>query len=497
LAFLEKHFILFKDFNLKPMLRLFYVAFLCVFFISTQGYAQFTTAQKDSVISQLGYGSSSYSLTIGFTPDNYNPEDKPNPYLNLGEKEALAKATNTYKDASLYKYLCLDFYVNKKDMAQAEKYFNLALKNYDEWLAKEPTSSEPIREAIGLLYGTQSYGMLAKVLDDTIEKFPRDKDVLGWAILLNLNLFKDFTKTQHYINNLLSIDPYNLTACTYQVMLVQYQYIMALNQNKPLPKLDISIAEKALAAKPKEVAYQHLYHFSRVLRGYMMAMSLFIKEENTDITDYKKLFTSLPKEQIKEFKEAEKFLKSYVSKQKKARATMLNSLGFVTMFLNKPKDAKKYYQTLYDENKELPALECLILVNFVEKNWKETERILEFVIKEHKDTKAYGSLVSLFDKYDKNETKKVAVLKRLEQLTISDENRNVTLATWYLKEKNAEKASLYCELLNPETSEASWRKLALAVLKDDTESAKGALYKILLSNPNDKDALKIQKILNL
>jgi hypothetical protein len=445
----------------------------------------------------LGYGSTSYTLSVGFIPDNYKTDTKPNPYEKLSEPEILAKVTNTYKDAAIYKYLCLDFYYVKKDMAQAEKYFNQALNSYDEWLQKEPTNSEPFQDVLGLLYGTKSYGMLMKVLDESINRFPKDKDILSWAILLNLDVFKNFEKTQKCINDLLVLEPYNLTACTYQVMLYQYQYIIALNQNQTPPKIDISVAEKALQAKPKEVGYQHLYHFAKVLRAYMIAMDNFMKQANDDITDYKKLFTSLNKEQIQEYKEAENFFKSQYKKQKKARTNMLNSLGFITMFLNKPKDAKKYYQMLYDETKDLSALESLVLISFVEKNWKETERLLEFNIKEHKDVKSYSSLVSLFDKYNKNETKKLDALKKLELASSQDENRAITLATWYLKDKNTDKASLYCDLLSPETSEASWRRLALAVLKDDTENAKANLYKILLNTPNDKDALKIKTILNL
>ncbi|KOY85251.1 hypothetical protein AD998_02950 [bacterium 336/3] len=477
------------------MLRV--LSFLFFYMAFFQSYAQFSSAQKDSVLNVLGYGSSSYTLTVGFVPNNYKADEKPGPYEKLSEKEALAKVTNTYKDAAIYKYLCLDFYYVKRDMTQAEKYFNQALTSYDEWLEKEPTNVEPFLDVLGLLYGTKSYGMLTKVLEESLNRFPKDKDVLGWAILLHLDLFKDFNKTQKYINDLLALEPYNLTACTYQVMLYQYQYIIALNQNQIPPKVDISIAEKALQAKPKEIGYQHLYHFSKVLRAYMIAMNNFMKQANGDITDYQKLFSSLNNDQIKEYKEAEKFFKSQYKKQKKARNNMLNSLGFVTMFLNKPKDAKKYYQMLYDETKEIGALESLILINFIEKNWKETERLLEFNIKEHNDIRGYTSLVSLYDKYDKNDTKKLETLKRLEQTSTSDENKVTTLSTWYLKEKNIEKATLYCDLLNPETSEASWRKLALAVLKDDIENAKANLYRILLNAPNDKDALNIKTILNL
>lgn len=466
----------------------------CLFFINIQNYAQFTTAQKDSVLATLGYSSVSYSFNISFVPDNYKTDDTPNPYNNLSETAALAKATHTYKDAGLYKYLCLDFYT-KKDRVQAEKYFYLATKNYDEWFIEEPKNSEPFCEAIGLLYGTQSYALLTNILEEGLKRFPEDKEALGWAAFINLTIFQDLAKTQDYIDKLLALEAYNLTACTYQIMLYQYKYILALNQNQIPPTVDISIVEKALAAKPKQVAYQHLYHFAHVMRDYATAMGNFMKEEN-GIEDYKKLFNQLSKEQTKEFEEAEKFFKSQVSKQKKARATMLNSLAFISLFLNKPKEAQTYYQTLYNENKELSTLESLILLNLVEKHWQEAEKFLELAIKEHQNIKAYSLLLSIFDRYDKNEPKKLAVLKRLESLSTTEETRNVILATWYLKEKNIEKASAYCKLLSPETSEACWRNLALAVLKEDTEGAKSSLDKILSSTPNDKDAINIKKMLN-
>jgi tetratricopeptide (TPR) repeat protein len=455
---------------------------------------QFSVAQKDSVLAQLDFAGSSYSLSIYFRPGDYSKEDKKSPYANLSEPQILAKASNTYKDASLYKYLCLEFF-QKKEHSTAEKYFSLAVKNYEEWIEKEPNNPVPFSELIELLYGTRSYDALNNALPEGLKRFPKDKDLLELASLIYLDTYKDFEKSQHCINELFAQEPYNLAACTYQIMLYQYQYIIALNQGKTPPVVDISIAEKARKANPKEIGYQHLYHFARVLKAYIAVMERVFQDESTD-DDYKKIFDKLNKNEKKIFSEAERFFKSQL-KQPKTKNTILNSLGFVSMYLKKSQEAKKYFQELFDANQELSALESLILVNFVEKNWKETERLIEMSLSKFNDYRAYASLLSLYDKYDKNESKKLAVIQKVEQITTSDDTRSLILATWYLKQKNLEKASFYCELLNPETNEAMWRNLALSVLKDDREKAKNQIDKMMAKNPKDKDIQSIKKQLGL
>lgn len=460
--------------------------------------AQFTEVQKDSVLNQLGYNSVSYTFSLDFQPDNYNPDSEPNPYFGLSEEQILAKATNTYKDASLHKYLCLYFHNEKKDMAQAEKYYKSALNQYDAWLQAEPNNSRIFEEVIDLFQGTQSYGTIARVLEVALDKFPNDMHTLQRAIIVYLNIFKDFEKAQQYLNEAFAIEPYNLTACTYQVMLYQYQYLTALNQPEAtLPALDISIAEKALKAKPNEVGYQHLYHFARAIRAYMSAMGSFFKTNTQADFDYNLMFKSLDKNQTKELLEADKFFRSQVDKQKKARPILIKSIGFVNMFLNKRTEAKKFYQLYAYENKEAKSLESLILLSFLEKDWKEMERLLLIHINQYNDMSAYASLISLYDKYTKEERKKVEALQKIERIDMPADVRNVILATSYLKQKNIEKASMYCERLNPESDEALWRNLALYVLKDDKEKSREALNKILTGNPKESDALMLKGILGL
>jgi tetratricopeptide (TPR) repeat protein len=163
--------------------------------------------------------------------------------------------------------------------------------------------------------------------------------------------------------------------------------------------------------------------------------------------------------------------------------------------LNKRAEAKKFYQLYADENKESKSLESLILLNFLEKNWKEMERLLLVSINQFNDNSAYASLISLYDKYLKDEKKKAEALQKIEQIEMSDELRNIILTTHYLKQKNTEKASSYCEKLNPESEETFWRKLALFVLKDEKEKAQGTLDLILTRNPRDKDALMLKGVL--
>ncbi|MDX1903112.1 MAG: hypothetical protein SFU27_03040 [Thermonemataceae bacterium] len=472
---------------------------LFCFFSFASSFAQFSEAQKDSVLAKLSYNNSAYQLFIGFRPADYQSKPQINPYKELSDKEVLEKLSNRYTDASVYQELCIRYF-SKNEMPKAEEYFNKAVPLYENWVNEETKNTKPLLELMDLLLATKTYSIIDKVLLNALEKFPQDKDVLEKAIIIYLDIFKDFDKTQYYINQLLAVEPYNLSACTYQIMIYDYQLLVALNQNKTdLPKLDISIAEKALNANPKNIAYQHLYHFARVLKIYMEVMTNFLlTTTDKSSMDYANLFKTLNKPQQKVFEEAYNFFKKNIDKAPKtARESFLNTLGFIALYLNKNKESKKYFQTYYDETKNRIPLESLILINFIEKNWKETEKFVQVHIEQFNELTGYASLIKLYEDYDKNANKAQEVIKKVEAISTSDPNRSLILATWYLKHKNIEKASFYCDLLDAQSPEALWRNLALNVLKGDTANARKYLDTILQNTPNEKDALQLKKILNL
>ncbi len=478
--------------------------------VNTCLFAQFSVAQKDTVLNQIEFNSCDYSMTFNFRPEDYKKEkEKISPYKNLSEQEILAKKTNNYKDASLYQYLCLDFHLEKKDKTNAGKYYDLAIENYTLWVEKEPQSTIPYTEVFTLFYGTQSYKYFSHFLEEAAAKFPKNVEILSWNVSMHLVLFADFAKTQKYINQLLAIEPYNLNACMSQIMLYEFEYMAAAGQNKTLPNVDISIAQKALKANPKEVAYEHLYHFATVSKAYFASMVAFFKENDKKPNrnkeeDYKRLFSVLTKEEKKDFVAAKKFLTKQLNSapnnqpnnENKLRATLLNSLGFVSIYLGETENAKKYFQLQYDEKNNLATLECLILISFLEKDWQKMENLLELSISKFDDFKAYPSLVSIFDKYNKNETKKRSTIQKVEQTSAGDSARSILLAKWYLKQKNLEKAAFYCDLVRENDTEWIWLHFSLSVLQDDKEKSKNYLDKILTNTPENEKAIKVKKILN-
>ncbi len=495
------------------MNKYFYIFLLFLFLANTCLFAQFSVAQKDTVLNQIEFLSGDYSLTFNFRPEDYKKEkEKISPYKNLSEQEILAKKTNNYKDARIYQYLCLDFHLEKKDKKNAGKYYDLAIENYTLWVEKEPQSTVPYTEVFTLFYGTQSYKYFSHFLEEAALKFPKNTEILSWNVSIHLVLFADFAKTQKYINELLAIEPYNLTACMSQVMLYEFEYMAAAGQNKTLPNVDISLAQKALKANPKDAAYEHLYHFATVSKAYFASMVAFFKENDKKPNrnkeeDYKRFFSALTKEQKKDFVAAEKFLtkqlnsapnnqpSKQLNNENKLRATLLNSLGFVSMYLGETEKAKKYFQLQYDEKNTLVTLECLILVSFLEKDWQKMEDLLELSISKFDDFKAYLSLMSIFDKYNKNETKKLSTIQRVEQKSAGDATRSILLAKWYLKQKNLERATFYCDLVRENDTEWIWLHLALSVLQDDKEKSKNYLDKILINTPENEKALKVKKTL--
>jgi hypothetical protein len=470
-----------------------------VFLAGHIGLAQFTSSQKDSVLNALGYGSVDYRFTIFFKPFDYSSKVEKNTFENQSEKEILDGLSNTYKDASRFQYLCLLLFKDKKDLTKVENYFNKAIEKYQLWIDKEPKDPTPYIELLALFYGTQTYKPLSEVLDEALNKFPENIDLLEFASLLSLDLYKDFEKTKSINAQIFKLEPYNLSACTYQLMIYQYQFILAMSKGGELPKIDISIAEEALKANPQKVGYQHLLHFAKVGRGYLNCAEKFYKESNATSgeLDYGNMFNGLTEDQKKEFKAAETFFKTQVNKQKKARLNILNSLGFVCLYLNKRADALNHFQLYYDESQSQEALENLILLQFLNKNWSATETLLETSISKFNSINGYSSLMGIFSKYKIDLAKQQATIKRVEDLTTQDETKNILLATWHLKNKNVEKASHYCGLLTPQTESSNWRYFALSVLQDNRENADVFLKTILAENPSDEDALKLKRILNL
>ena len=498
--------------------KYFYLLFIGLLLINTTISAQFTATQKEAVLNEIDFESGDYSMSLSFEPKDYRKEkEKINPYKNLLEEEILAKKTNSYKDASIYQYLCIDFHQGKKDKKNAEKYYNLAVENYTLWVEKEPQSSVPYIEIFELFYGTQTFRYFSHFLEEATQKFPKNTEILCWNLSMHLIVFADFAKAQKCINELLAIEPHNLSACMSQIMIYQFEYMAAAGQNKTLPNVDISLAQKAFKAHPKDIAYEHLYHFATISKAYFSSMVLFLKEnaKNTNKDkdkDYNKIFSTLTKEQRKDFADAEKFFKQQLNNPpnnqpnnlqnaekgvNKLRATLLNSLGFVSMYLGKTDEAKKYFQLQYDEKNSLPALENLILVHLIQKDWEKLENSLELSISQFDDFKAYPSLVYLFDKHNKNDAKKLSIIQRIEQTRTDDNQRSVLLAKWHLKQQNLEKAAFYCELVRSETPDNHWLNLTLSVLKDEKDNAKRYLGKILTNAPENADAIKIKKILNL
>jgi hypothetical protein len=73
----------------------------------------------------------------------------------------------------------------------------------------------------------------------------------------------------------------------------------------------------------------------------------------------------------------------------------------------------------------------------------------------------------------------------------------VMLCSWHIKQKDVAKASQYLSKISPDSPSYTWRIFVISVLKDDIESAKYFLDKILTKDPKEPDALKIKKLLSL
>ena len=469
---------------------------LLAFFL--QGYlvfSQISQVQKDSAVKQLYFKSASFQYRIDFKPYDYLGNDYSNTFdEKMTDEQILAKLNKSHQDAEAYTALCYRFF-DRKDIKTAGQYFEKAMEGLKNWADAQESNAKPIMMMLDLCSYTQSYQAFDNISDEVLKRFPKHIPILGRVYLHTLSVQKNFDKAEQLINQALAVEPYHLSNLANWLALQQFRYIVSLNNN-PLqaPKnIDISLVQKALKNNSKSLAYQHLYYYAITTSVYMSVMGKFFTKK---IDDFQGVLKEVSKEEKKQLKEVIGFFKKNIAKAGKSKSTMQNNAAFANVLVGNYKDAIVLFEENYKETASKATLESITLTYFLNKNWKAVELYLSKMLeKEPYDMQVLLSYMSLYEKYDKNEAKLKETLTRIEQTLTSDPTRSLILATWYLKQKNLEKADFYCDLLSEESKEELLCLAVQAVLKDDKTRVLGLLEKMLALDKEWQEAINLKKIL--
>jgi predicted Zn-dependent protease len=470
------------------LLFLLLVSFYCI-------KAQISQAQKDSALNQLYFKSASFQFNIDFKAFEYVGSDYTNSVTDkMTDEEVLATLNRGYQDAEAYIALCYRF-IAKKDMKTASEYFDKAIETLKSWANAKPNEVKPVLMMLDLCSGTQSFQAFDVIAEEALQLYPKHIAVLSRVFIHALGNQQNLERAEKLLNQALAEDPYSLVNVSNWVFLQQFRYIITLknNPNAALADIDISLAQKAFKKNPKSLGYEHLYQYARVTQVYMNVMrKFFLKNED----NFKGVLKEVSKAQKKQLQEADAFFRKNIGKATKSKNTMRKTAAFVNVFLNKNNDAIRFFEEAYAEENSKNILESIALTYFIDENWASLEATLAKILeKEPNDMQILLSYMSLYEKYKKNEVKLKETAQRVEQTTTSDPIRSLILATWYLKQKNLQKADFYCDLLSENSKEELLCQSVLAILKDDKTKALQLTEKMLALNKDDKEALHLKKIL--
>ncbi len=456
--------------------------------------AQFTDAQKNTVVSYLNYPKTEYDIKINFYASAYT--DYPKDSLeNLSEEMLLKKITNTPKDASIYAKLTIERYKKQIFDNKIDEYYDKTVQNYQQQINENPTNIKIVSEFLDFAVNIKNGELIKKIIDYGLQNEPNNVEILLGATNFYLNYEQNLDKADEYISKALKLDRYNASMIVLKLGVDQLKTIQSMQKNQKAT-LDISIAENIFKEKPNEIKYEHLYHYARCSQIYISIMFDISMDSTFKSTDNPFDKVVLNENETKAIKEAELFFLKNIKKSSKYKAIMLENLGFLSSMQKKYKQSIKFYEQYFNESKNMSGLESCILLYYVQKNYKKAVEYTEKRLNQFDDLKTNCLLVRLYHE-TKDKQKSQKIIDKIKNMKEdAKKSKAETLAIFYLMQKNIKNANIYLkDFENSNEIQILLLQLTKNVLENNKIEAKKNLDMILEQDKKNENAFKIKKVL--
>lgn len=461
-------------------------------FLQTLAFAQFTKAQKDSVLNYIDFPRAAYELKMVFRPDAYL-QPTYNRLSSVPEKDLNAKLDNSHNDALVYSELASRMVAREGSTPETDELLRKSIEKYEVWLSEDPSNEEANIGVMSAAMGLRDFEKMVVHLNRALENVPKNLEILHSAIFFYLYGGQNFELCQDFIDQALAIDPNNLKTLTYQVSLNEFKFFRGM-QDGSVKELDITAAVKAFNENTKNPAYQHLYHFAKVSQVYLYGMRNYIGQHNHSKDVFRNL--GLGKEEFETVKAAIINFEEILKLDYNNKDILLNSLGFSHALLGNYESAETSFTALHKAKGGEAGLESLAVLYAFQNKWDAAAEVIEKKVKVSNSIEDYGSLLKAYHTYLKNDEKAKQVVAQIEKSPFNTPTKSQLLCTWFLKKRDV--ASAEKHIASTMMASEGWKqKLALSVLKDNKQDAKMALYNYATGTHASPEYVALNKYLGL
>lgn len=466
---------------------------LAILLMAQYGHTQFSQAVKDSVVKLLRYPSADYSITLTFKPEDYVEPTTQSGLFQLTRQQLLDKKSGDYTDASIYYALFVKSWFEDKNQPEATQHLTEALQKYEQWINIEPNNTKPVDELLALCMVSQSYAMAGKVIDYALPLFPKHLPLLQKAIFHEQFANRRYDKSQQLLNQALALDPLDLVTLSYQSSLLGLYHMQALQQNQPFAFKEVpGLATAALVHQPHHIGLRHLYHHHQLFYIYFTGMGRAMAAQTNSIKVFD--YFALSPEETQQVEAAAAWMQEQVALGGKNRAQLLNSLAVVACMKRNYAQALAYFDSAYRLNPSDGNLEGQILCQMFMEAYPQVEKLLEAKVATATHILDYGSLLRLHTDYTQNRAAVLAVLKKLQALSIDHPVKHQLLATGYLQTSQHHLLPPVLPLLGETTKGDILIKLVAAIVNNQKEAATAYLNQLLQLHPDDETGLAIKQL---